>query len=97
MVIPAMDYIDEAFTNGMLNKKNLDPAIRAAIGVAKKTLNRYYTLTDVSELYRIAMGMYISQILRSSTHFHSGSITPPAQARILQSRRLVRNMDIHGK
>ncbi|KIL65170.1 hypothetical protein M378DRAFT_77314 [Amanita muscaria Koide BX008] len=57
-VIPAMDYIDEAFTNGILNKKELDPAIRAALGLAKKTLNRYYTLTDSSELYRIAMGMF---------------------------------------
>ncbi|KIL61192.1 hypothetical protein M378DRAFT_48619, partial [Amanita muscaria Koide BX008] len=55
MVIPAMDYIDETFTNGILNKRKLDPAIRAAIGLAKKTLNRYYTLTDSSDLYRIAM------------------------------------------
>ncbi|KIM50504.1 hypothetical protein SCLCIDRAFT_145313, partial [Scleroderma citrinum Foug A] len=56
MVLPAMDYIDEAFTNGILKKEVLDPAIRTAIGLGKKTLNRYYSKTDTSDLYRIAMG-----------------------------------------
>ena len=55
MVMPAMDYIDEIFTTGLLNDRRLDPAIRAAIGLAKKTLNRYYSKTDTSDLYRIAM------------------------------------------
>ncbi|KIM55803.1 hypothetical protein SCLCIDRAFT_71675, partial [Scleroderma citrinum Foug A] len=52
---PAMDYLDEVFTNGILKKDLLHPAIRAAIGLGKKTLNRYYSLTDSSELYCIAM------------------------------------------
>ena len=39
MVIPAMDYINEIFTTGLLNDKRLDPAIRTAIGLAKTTLN----------------------------------------------------------
>lgn len=56
MVIPAMDYIDEVFTKGILQRTMLDPAIRAALGLAKKTLNRYYSLTDSSNLYCIAMG-----------------------------------------
>ena len=56
MVIPTMDYIDEVFTTGMLQRNTLDPAIRAAVGLAKKTLNKYYEHTDASKLYRIAMG-----------------------------------------
>ena len=56
MVIPAMDYIDEIFTTSMLNKQELSPPICAAIGLAKKTLNCYYSLTDSSELYHITMG-----------------------------------------
>ncbi|KIM62896.1 hypothetical protein SCLCIDRAFT_118637, partial [Scleroderma citrinum Foug A] len=56
MVIPAMDYIDKVFTMGMLQKNTLDPAIRAAVGLAKKTLNKYYERTDASKLYHIAMG-----------------------------------------
>jgi len=63
MVIPAIDYIDETFTNSMLSKGRLDPAIQAAIELAKKTLNWYYSLTDCSGLYCIAMGNYFSLYL----------------------------------
>ena len=59
MVIPAMDYIDTTFTTGLLKKEELDLMIHAALGLAKCTINRYYSLTDSSELYCIAMGMYI--------------------------------------
>lgn len=51
-----MDLIDEKFSTAQLDNKK-DPAIRAAIGMAKKTLNMYYALTDASATYRIAMGM----------------------------------------
>ncbi|THU87434.1 hypothetical protein K435DRAFT_804322 [Dendrothele bispora CBS 962.96] len=33
----------------------VDPAIHAAVSIAKKTLNRYYNKTDHSKVYRIAM------------------------------------------
>ena len=55
MVIPAMDHIDKTLTTNSLNLE-LEPSIRAALGIAKKTLNRYYNATDQSEVYRIAMG-----------------------------------------
>ncbi|KAG6824324.1 hypothetical protein H0H92_007187, partial [Tricholoma furcatifolium] len=53
-VIPAMDLIDHELTKASLDTKN-NSALRAAIGIAKKTANRYYTKTDDSELYRAAM------------------------------------------
>ncbi|THV04135.1 hypothetical protein K435DRAFT_558774, partial [Dendrothele bispora CBS 962.96] len=53
-VIPAMDKIDEDFSNFIIDEK-LNPAIRAAVSISKKTLNRYYDKTDHSEVYRIAM------------------------------------------
>ena len=59
-VLPAMDHIDNVFTNGMLPSSKNNIAIRVAIEVAKKTLNRYYSLTDFSELYRIAIGLFTS-------------------------------------
>jgi hypothetical protein len=59
-VIPAMDHIDERFATDAMNS-SYEPAIRASLGVAKATLNRYYNMTDHSEVYRIAMG--------KSTHF----------------------------
>ncbi|KAJ3965909.1 hypothetical protein EV361DRAFT_809920, partial [Lentinula raphanica] len=60
-VIPAMDAIDEVFASGILNEEDLSEPIRHALSIGKKTLNKYYSLTDDSELYRIAMGMYISR------------------------------------
>jgi hypothetical protein len=52
-----MDHIDEHLASAAINQK-YDPAIRAAVAIGKKTLNRYYDRTDHSELYRIAMGTY---------------------------------------
>jgi hypothetical protein len=57
-VIPAMDHIDEMLTMSSLNSM-YPPSIRAALSIAKKTSNRYYNVTDQSEVYRIAMSEYI--------------------------------------
>jgi hypothetical protein len=54
-----MDLIDEQLTTDSLNQSKYDVSIRAALGLAKKTLNRYYNMTDWSELYRIAMGTFL--------------------------------------
>ncbi|KAM6490966.1 hypothetical protein JOM56_013586 [Amanita muscaria] len=54
MVIPAMDHLDEALTTNTINANISDP-IQAALLIRKKTLNRYYSKTDLSGVYRIAM------------------------------------------
>ena len=54
-VIPAMDHIDTTFTNIIQPTSAAHPAIRYALRLAKKTLNKYYSLTDEAEVYRIAM------------------------------------------
>jgi hypothetical protein len=59
-VIPTMDAIDEVLTTQSLDKVHLDPAIRAALSLAKKTLNKYYNLTDDSEIYRMAMSAFFA-------------------------------------
>jgi hypothetical protein len=56
IVVPAMDYIYKRFVTDAANS-SYEPAIRAALGVTKKTLNRYNNMTDDSEVYRVAMGM----------------------------------------
>ncbi|KAI6099144.1 hypothetical protein F5141DRAFT_985797, partial [Pisolithus sp. B1] len=58
MVIPAMDYIDEVFMTGMLDEEWFDLSIHAAIRLTKKTLNKYYSLTDTSDLYHITMVLH---------------------------------------
>jgi hypothetical protein len=54
-VIPTMDLIDERMTTDSINPA-LSVPIRAALGIAKTTMNKYYTKTDLSEVYRISMG-----------------------------------------
>jgi hypothetical protein len=58
-VIPVMDYIDGVLTGLSVNRAYEAP-IRVALALGKKTLNRYYTLTDASEVYRIAMSTTVS-------------------------------------
>jgi len=52
-----MDIIDEHLMTLSLNTSQ-SAAIRALVGMAKKTLNRYYTKTDDLELYCIAMSEF---------------------------------------
>jgi hypothetical protein len=52
-----MDHLDEHLASAAVSHK-YDPAIRAAIAIGKRTLNRYYDWTDQSEVYRIAMSTF---------------------------------------
>lgn len=58
MVIPAMDHIDATLTDQTRAGNSLQPPVAAALRLAKKTLNRYYKLSDLSATYRIAMSKY---------------------------------------
>jgi hypothetical protein len=81
-VIPAMDHIDEKLTNQSRDHA-IEPSIRVALSIAKKTLNRYYDKTDDSEVYRIAMSKFdtlttsSAQLLIDTT-----SLAPSAQVKI---------------
>ena len=55
-VIPAMDCIDEVLTTNAIDER-LSVSIRAALAIGKRTLNRYYCKTALSDVYQIAMGM----------------------------------------
>lgn len=56
MVIPVMDHIDDHLATAAIND-DYPHALKAALAISKKTLNRYYNKTDDSEVYRIAMGI----------------------------------------
>ena len=53
-VIPAMDHIDAHFTTASQNSK-YSPSICASLALGKAHLNRYYNMTNYSEVYWIAM------------------------------------------
>jgi hypothetical protein len=50
-----MDHLDSHLATAASNTK-YPVAIKAALVMGKKTLNRYYNKTDHSEVFRIAMG-----------------------------------------
>ena len=54
-VIPAMDHIDSVLATNAINK-HYCLAVQAVLTIGKKTLNHYYFKTDLSNIYRIAMG-----------------------------------------
>ena len=54
MVIPHMNILDEFLTTQSIDS-NLKRSVRATCSLAKQTLNRYYSKTDLSDLYCIAM------------------------------------------
>ncbi|KDR69015.1 hypothetical protein GALMADRAFT_77909, partial [Galerina marginata CBS 339.88] len=74
-VIPAMDHIDKDFTVKTQAGSATHSAIRHALTLAKKTLNRsrYYSLTDESEVYRIAMVLHPQHKL---DYFHRAGWIP---------------------
>ena len=65
-VILAMDHIDEHLTMASLNRQYSAP-VRVALAMGKSVLNKYYSLTDASDLYRVAMGEF-QVSLTSSTN-----------------------------
>ncbi len=68
-VIPAMDRIDAMLTNDTM-AHTFSPAIRAALKMGKLTLDRYYSLTDDSEVYRTAMGKYSFALYHFANPYH---------------------------
>jgi hypothetical protein len=53
-IIPAMDKLDNNLNPD--TKRTYHPAILAAMKLARQKINCYYLITDVSSIYRIAMG-----------------------------------------
>ena len=53
-VIPTMDRIDDLLSEAA--KRPLVPAVKHALKFARASINKYYSKTDASDIYRIAMG-----------------------------------------
>jgi hypothetical protein len=58
-VIPAMDHIDSVLTTNAIDNCYC-LAVQAALTIGKKTLNHYYSKSDLSHNYQIAMGKVTS-------------------------------------
>jgi len=90
-VIPSMDYIDEYLAMTAIDSAYA-AAIRRSLLLAKRTLNRYYNMTDWSETYRIAMGASQNfYLFDSSDDLYSAP--PLSQVVLLQDSWLGNRMD----
>jgi hypothetical protein len=49
-----MDRIDEVLATNALDDQ-FSISIKAALSMGKRTLNHYYSKTDLSDVYRVAM------------------------------------------
>lgn len=54
-----MDRMDEVLATSAFDSQ-YSISIQASLAMGKKTLNRYYSKTDYSEIYRIAMSNLIT-------------------------------------
>ncbi len=82
-VIPAMDHIDSILTTANVSHHKYSNAIRVACGLAKRVLDLYYSLTDSSTTYRIAMGKHPVSNAFSYLTSVSCSSPSPSQASLL--------------
>ena len=82
-----MDNIDSTLATAIAGRE-YDDAIRASLKLGKDLLNKYYSLTDNSDIYRIAMGTHL--ITLWSHHYLNSfpSASPILQASLLRKSGL---------
>jgi hypothetical protein len=68
-----MDRVDELLVEG--SESRLHSAVKAAMALARQTMNKYYSKTDLSEVYRLSMGMFFL-ITMLSTNVHTVVLHP---------------------
>jgi hypothetical protein len=56
-VIPTMDRIDAMLSGS--STEPLSPSVKHALSFARKIMDKYYSKTDLSNVYRIAMGVFL--------------------------------------
>ena len=77
-----MDHIDAHLATAIQNSK-YSPTICASLALGKAHLNKYYDMSDHSEVYRIAMSKYFTLGLFYLMTTPFNSLTPTTQASIL--------------
>ena len=82
-----MDHIDKHLATAASDKKYL-LSIQAALAIGKHLLNKYYSSTDKSELYRIAMSTYNLYDFSFIANLQRFSSPSEPQTRIFRTGRL---------
>jgi hypothetical protein len=56
-VVLVMDTINHAFTTTLMDDNDFSLPIKVALELGKRILNKYYNLTDESEIYQLSISM----------------------------------------
>ncbi|KAJ7504730.1 hypothetical protein B0H11DRAFT_1709474, partial [Mycena galericulata] len=90
-VITTMDKIDDLMTSTIVSiqpsartKRVVHSSIGKALGLAKRTMNKYYSATDMSNVYRIAMGACFPLMRLNLSNMHVSSPSSEPEVGILQ-------------
>ena len=84
-VIPTMDHIDALL--GDVPVEPLSQSVKHALRFARKSINKYYSKTDLSNVYSIAMGEYLDIILlHLLILFHISVLHPQLKLKYFQQR-----------
>ena len=52
-----MDIIDRAFTTASMDGEEFCLPIKLGLEIGKRIMNKYYNLTDESEIYRVSISI----------------------------------------
>jgi hypothetical protein len=84
-VIPTMDRIDALLSDATVEP--LSPSVKHALKFARKSINKYYSKTDLSNVYRIAMGKFLDILLLLYLLFsHFSVLHPQLKLKYFQQR-----------
>ncbi len=90
-VVPTMDRIDAMLNSSATTP--LAPGVRHALTFARKLMDKYYSKTDLSNVYRIAMGMYSIFNALSTNKAIVCSAPSSTQTQVLSAARMGEGLD----
>jgi hypothetical protein len=95
-VIPSMDQINTMFHDA--GTMVLTPSVRHALIFAHKLLNKYYSKTDLSNVYHVAKGISSLHLYHctSNSYATAYSSPPTTKTQVLPATWLGEGMDHHS-
>jgi hypothetical protein len=94
-VIPTMDRIDALLSRAPVEP--LSPSVKHALQFARTSINKYYSKTDLSIVYRIAMGMFLETLFYLCSFHSPFSPSSTVKAQVFSTAPLVKGLDCYSR
>jgi len=82
-----MDTIDRAFTTAAMDGEEFCLPIKLGLELGKRIMNKYYNLTDESEIYRVSIGNFCSLCFSIVTNILNIVLHPSLKARYFKANK----------